>query len=82
MRETTGGARFLMTIERLLTWPKLAEIVPYSRQHVQRLEQAGQFPQRLQLGPGRVAWRASEIEDWIETRQRGTLPQTPNAARR
>jgi prophage regulatory protein len=60
-------------IERLLPWHQLAEIVPYSRQHVARLERAGQFPRRVRVGPGRVAWRASEVQEWIESRRRGGL---------
>ena len=69
--------------ERLLSWPQLAEIIPYTRTHISRLERAGEFPHRVQVGPGRVAWRASEVEQWIETRQRGPLiqkPRTPEAA--
>jgi prophage regulatory protein len=60
--------------ERLLPWPQVAAMVPYTRQHISRLEAAGQFPQRLQLGARRVAWRATEIQAWIESRVRGTLP--------
>ena len=59
--------------EYLLAWPQLAKVVPYSRQHVTRLEHAGQFPTRVRVGAGRVAWRASEVQEWIESRQRGTL---------
>lgn len=61
------------TPERLLAWGELAQIVPFSRQHVARLERRGLFPARLQLGPGRVAWKVSEIERWIENRARGAL---------
>jgi len=28
----------------------------------------GLFPRQRQLGPGRVAWRASDVRDWIESR--------------
>jgi prophage regulatory protein len=59
--------------ERLLTWSQLAAVVPYSRQHIHRLEAAGQFPKRLQLGPNRVVWRQSEVEAWIDNRARGAL---------
>ena len=59
--------------ESLLTWPELSRLVPYSRVHIGRLEHAGQFPLRLQIGPGRVAWRLTEIEDWLASRGRGAL---------
>ena len=42
--------------------------VPYSHQHIARLEKAGHFPQRKRLGPCRVAWLCSEIEAWIVSR--------------
>jgi prophage regulatory protein len=42
--------------------------IPYSAQHIARLEQAGQFPKRIRLGQNRVAWLLSEIEAWIDER--------------
>ena len=42
--------------------------IPYSFQHSARLERVGQFPQRVQLGPNRVAWLCIEVEDWIASR--------------
>lgn len=41
---------------RILSKRQLKELVLYSPQHIARLEKAGQFPQRVQLGPNRVAW--------------------------
>lgn len=67
-------------IDRLLTWQQLKSLIPLSRVHVSRLEARGEFPERLQLGPGRVAWRETEIQQWIEDRQRGPLPLTPRTA--
>jgi predicted DNA-binding transcriptional regulator AlpA len=60
--------------ERLLTWAQLAELVPYCRDHIRRLELSGDFPKRLQLGKGRIAWRASDVAAWIASRERGPLP--------
>ncbi len=42
--------------------------VPYSFVHIARLERAGAFPKRVQLGECRVAWLAEEVEAWIEER--------------
>lgn len=42
--------------------------IPYSRQHIRRLELAGQFPQRVRLGQNRVAYRLADIEAWIQER--------------
>jgi prophage regulatory protein len=33
-----------------------------------RLEKKGDFPQRVQLGPGSVSWVSTEVEQWIEQR--------------
>ena len=42
--------------------------IPYSHQHVARLEKAGKFPRRIQLGACRVAWYCSAVETWIASR--------------
>jgi prophage regulatory protein len=42
--------------------------IPYSPAHIARLEAAGEFPKRIQLGPNRVGWLLSEVEAWIDER--------------
>ena len=42
--------------------------VPYSFQHIARLEAAGSFPKRLRLGQCRVAWLSEEVQNWIDER--------------
>jgi len=42
--------------------------IPYSPQHIARLEAAGQFPKRIRLGQNRVAWLLSEVEEWLDVR--------------
>ena len=49
----------------VISLDKLTELVPYSRSQIARLEKAGVFPKRVRLGPKRIGWLASEIEDWI-----------------
>lgn len=53
---------------RILSKRQLKELVLYSPQHVARLEKAGQFPKRVQLGPNRVGWVEEEILDWLQSR--------------
>lgn len=53
---------------RLITKAELRSIVPYTPQHILRLEKRGLFPRRVQVGANRVAWLLSEIEDWIAAR--------------
>jgi len=42
--------------------------IPYTPQHIARLEAAGKFPKRVQLGPNRVAWLLSEVSAWVDER--------------
>lgn len=42
--------------------------IPYTPQHIARLEAAGRFPLRIKLGPNRVAWVLSEVEAWVRER--------------
>ena len=39
--------------------------IPYSRQHIWRLQDDGKFPLRVILGQCRVAFRCAEIEVWL-----------------
>ncbi len=58
-------------VMRLLSKRQLKELVLYSPQHVARLEKAGLFPKRVQLGPNRVGWVEAEVLDWLQSRLDG-----------
>lgn len=53
---------------RLLSKRQLKEMVLYSPQHIARLEKAGKFPKRVQIGPNRVGWVEEEVLDWLRER--------------
>ena len=53
---------------KILSKRQVTELVLYSPQHVARLEAAGQFPKRVQLGANRVGWVESEVLDWLQER--------------
>lgn len=53
---------------KLVTKRQLKEMVLYSPQHIARLEKAGKFPKRVELGPNRVGWVEQEILDWLQRR--------------
>lgn len=53
---------------RIITKKQLREIVPYSHQHIWRLEREGKFPRRVKLGAKRVGWLYSDIEKWVHER--------------
>ena len=64
---------------RVFSKRQLKELVLYSPQHVARLEKAGTFPKRIQLGPNRVGWVEDEVLNWLQTRldRREDLTDTP-----
>ncbi len=53
---------------RLLTKKEVRSKVCYSPQHIARLEKAGLFPKRVQLGVNRVGWVEEEEDQWIRDR--------------
>lgn len=56
---------------KLLSKRQLKELVLYSPQHIQRLEDAGKFPKRVRLGDdprSRVGWIEGEVLDWLQER--------------
>jgi prophage regulatory protein len=51
--------------------------ISYTDDHLRRLEKKGLFPKPIQLGPGRVAYVAAEIDAWLEAKanaRKGTAP--------
>jgi len=59
---------------RMLSKKQVREKVLYSPAHVARLEAAGKFPKRVQLGPSRVGWLEQEIDDWLNERIKKRTP--------
>ena len=53
---------------RILSKRQLKELVLYSPQHTARLEAAGKFPKRVQLGQCRVGWIEQEVLDCLQER--------------
>lgn len=47
---------------------EIEAIVPYSMNHIRRLEEAGQFPKRVRVGANRVGWVRAEVEQWLNDR--------------
>ena len=55
----------------LMLAPEVDARVPYSRAHLYRLEDQGEFPKRKRIGANRVAWVRAEIEQWLSERMEG-----------
>lgn len=53
---------------RMLSKRQVKEMVLYSPAHIARLEAAGLFPKRVQLGCNRVGWVETEVLDWLQSR--------------
>ena len=64
---------------RIITQRELRLLVPYTPQHILRLEKAGKFPRRIRLGQNRVGWLLTEIEAWILSR-RTHVPATTGSS--
>jgi predicted DNA-binding transcriptional regulator AlpA len=61
---------------RLIDAKELRKLVPYSRTTIWRLEKSGLFPNRIKLGPCRVAWSYSDVTRWIECKRQGLIWQS------
>ena len=59
--------------ERLIRKPELLSIIGLSDSSIWRMEKAGKFPGRIQLGGNSVAWFESEILDWLKDKAAARL---------
>lgn len=64
-----GGRPTVGIDDRFIGKKDVRRIVPFTVQHLRRLELAGEFPGRIRLGLNRSAWLEREVVDWIETRR-------------
>jgi prophage regulatory protein len=55
---------------RLLRFPQLKseKNVPFTRQHIRRLQKAGTFPLPVPLGENTTAYLEEEIDEWLTSR--------------
>ena len=57
-----------MNVEkRILRMPEVLELTGLCRTSIWRKVKAGTFPQRVKLGARAVGWRASDVEEWLES---------------
>lgn len=57
-----------MNSDSVISMHTVISMTGISRTTIWRRERAGDFPKRIQLSPGRVGWKAVEIQAWIEDR--------------
>lgn len=59
-------------IDPVLSLRQVRTLVLYSSSQIYRLIAAGDFPDRIRLGPARVGWRTSDIVAWLGSRPFGS----------
>lgn len=55
--------------DRFIRRKEVIEMVGYSASSIWRRCKEGSFPRPVRLGPSAVAWRLSELEEWMRSRQ-------------
>ena len=55
-------------VSALLSWQEVRQIVPLSRGTIWSLRRHGKFPKPVQISANRIAWRASDLSEWIAER--------------
>ena len=55
----------------LIPQKKVMEITSYSASTLWRRMQDGSFPGNYKIGPNRVAWRHSEVMEWLNSKAEG-----------
>ena len=53
-------------LPRVITRRELRRLVPYTPQHILRLEKKGKFPNRIKVGERRVGWWLHEVMAWLD----------------
>lgn len=55
---------------RFLSMKEVRARTSLSKVHIYRLISEDQFPAQVPLGPARVAWLETEVDEWMEARLR------------
>lgn len=57
---------------KLVTFSQLRDRfgIPFRRQSILRMRRRGTFPEPLRLSEATIAWRVSDIEEWLASRPR------------
>lgn len=54
--------------DRVIRKPEVLGRISLSDATIWRMEKAGRFPKRIQLGGNSVGWLKSEVDEWLEKR--------------
>ena len=54
-------------LDPILRMSEVVAVTGLSRSTIYRRMAEGQFPRSVKLGKGRVGWRESEVQEWLES---------------
>lgn len=74
-RQAVQGGRAMTKL--VYSIGELRDVIGLAKWTVYDLIKKDQFPRPVQLSPGRVGWRATDIQRWIA--ERPTTAETPEA---
>lgn len=67
---------------RLVSMDAVLSVVPTTRQTLYRWMMAGKFPKPIKLGDTKIAFRESEVLEWLNAKPRALGSDSPQPARR
>ena len=68
VKHTRGNARNVGENMRVLRPKETCERVKLTNQWLRKLEERGEFPRRIRLGPNSVGHLEHEVDDWLAAR--------------
>ena len=72
-------AQNLENLDRLLSVKAVCQLTSWSRTSIGRLVEAGTFPQPVRLGEHRIAFRESDIAEYLRSRTvKSVVPPAQN----
>lgn len=57
--------------ERILRLPEVERRTGYKKSAIYQKMNAGEFPQKVQLGPRAIGWAESQVDGWVQARITG-----------
>ena len=63
--------------EKLLRLPEVLRRTGFGRSHIYNLINRGEFPKKIQISSGAVAWLESEFEAWMDKKIQESRNNTP-----
>ena len=65
-------------LDRIIFKPEICELVGLGGLTLDKMEKAGEFPQRVRVGRRRTGWRLSDLRKWFDNLQTVPTYDAPN----